>query len=449
MLARVLVALVALLAVLGLPNSRAAADAPGAVVYRLRIEGPIDMGLVPYVKRTLTEAKAAQAEAVIVEIDTLGGRVDAAIAIRDELLRAPVRTIAWVDKRAISAGALIALATTTIAMADGATIGAATPVSVDESGASHAVGEKTVSYVRKEFAATAESRGRPRALAEAMVDADVVVPDVIEAGKLLTLTTSEAVQHGIAQLRADDRAALLRATGLEGAEIRERTPTWAEHVVRFLTTPLVGSLLMSLGLLGLFVEIKTPGFGIPGLIGLVALALFFWGHSLVHLVGWEQVALIAIGLILIALEVFVIPGFGIAGVLGGLALAAGLTMSLAGSGATIVAVVRALGHVALSILLAIAGALVLLRFLPRTRAGRKLVLETAIGPDSAPFASFVGKHGIARSPLRPSGIAEIDGTRVDVVTEGGFVALGEPIEVVAAEGHRIVVRARSTGASAG
>jgi membrane-bound serine protease (ClpP class) len=238
---------------------------------------------------------------VVLEVNTFGGRVDAAVLIRDTLLQARVRTVAFVNKRAISAGALITLAAETIAMADGGTIGAAMPVEMGAPGApAQPVAEKTVSYMRKEFRATAESRKRPPLLAEAMVDADVELPGVIEKGKLLTLTTEEALQHKLADFRADSIDAVFTFLDLVDADIRRASQTWAETLVRFLTHPVTSSLLMTLGILGILVEIRTPGLGVPGALGVASLALFFWGHWLVQLAGWEELLLVGIGLVLLA-----------------------------------------------------------------------------------------------------------------------------------------------------
>src|SRR5262245_5757996 len=224
------------------------AQSPSPVVYIAPVEGIIDLGLAPFLQRVLREATDQAAAAVILEINTFGGRMDAAVLIRDSLLSARVRTVAFVNKRAISAGALISLAAEKIAMADGGTIGAATPVQVGLPGApAQPVEEKTVSYVRTEFRSTAESRKRPPLIAEAMVDADVEIPGLIEKGKLLTLTTEEALQHKIADFRADTIEQVLKQLALEGSEVRRATPNWAENLVRFLTHPLVSSLLISLG----------------------------------------------------------------------------------------------------------------------------------------------------------------------------------------------------------
>jgi membrane-bound serine protease (ClpP class) len=417
------------------------------VVYVVPVEGMIDLGLAPFVQRVLDEATGAGAGAVVLEINTFGGRVDAAVLIRDALLRSRVRTVAFVNKRAISAGALISLAATTIVMAEGGTIGAATPVEMGQpGGAAQPVAEKTVSYVRKEFRATAESRGRPPLLAEAMVDADVVIPGVIGKGKLLTLTTEEALKHKLADFRADSVEAVLERLGLAGAEVRRAAPTWAETVLRFLTHPVVSSLLMTIGILGIIVELRTPGFGVPGVVGIGSLALFFWGHWLVRLVGWEELLLVGAGVILLAIELFVTPGFGVTGVLGLAALLGGLGLSLVGAGATWAVILGAIGRVAVSLLLAIAASLVLLRFLPRLPIGRRLVLETELtareGFASAPETdrAWLGKRGTTASQLRPAGIADIEGERVDVVSDGEFIDAGDPITVVRVDGNRIVVR---------
>jgi membrane-bound serine protease (ClpP class) len=424
------------------------ADTP--VVYVAPIAGMIDLGLAPFVQRVLDEAGAAGAAAVILEINTFGGRVDAAVLIRDALLNAKVRTVVFINKRAISAGALISLAAERIAIADGGTIGAATPVQMGAGGAPEAVPEKMVSYVRKEFRATAEARKRPPLVAEAMVDADVEIPGLIQKGKLLTLTTEEALKHKIADFRANSIESVLKQLELEGAEIRRLAPNWAEEFVRFITNPVVSSLLMTVGMLGIIIEIRTPGFGIPGGLGIASLALFFWGHWLVQLAGWEELLLFVSGLVLLVLEIFVIPGFGIAGVLGIAALLAGLSLSLVGGGASWEFILTAVSRVVFSLLFAAVASLLLLRYLPRLPFGRRLILDTGLvagaGYASAPEEdqSWLGKSGTTLTPLRPAGIADIDGQRVDVVSDGEFIDSGMPITVNRVDGNRIVVRRQRT-----
>jgi len=417
------------------------------VVYVAPIEGIIDLGLAPFVQRVLDEVADAGAAAVVLEINTFGGRVDAAVQIRDALLNARVRTVAFVNKRAISAGALIALAAEELVMAGGGTIGAATPVQLGQPGtAAKPAEEKTVSYVRKEFRATAESRKRPPLLAEAMVDADVEIPGVIEKGKLLTLTTEEALKHKLADFRADTMESALEQLGLGGAELRRASPNWAENLVRFLTHPVVSSLLITLGMLGIILALRTGGFGVTGGVGVASLALFFWGHWLVQLAGWEELLLAGIGVILLALEILVIPGFGFAGVLGIVAILAALVLSLVGTGDRSEIILMAAGRVVFSLLIALIASLVLLRFLPRLPFGRRLILETGLGSGhnygSAPDSDrrWLGKKGRASSTLRPAGVAEIEGERVDVVSDGELIDAGQLIEVTRVDGNRIVVR---------
>ena len=411
------------------------------------VEGVIDLGLAPFLQRVLNEATTAEAEAVILEINTFGGRVDAAVLIRDALLDSKIPTVAFINKRAISAGALISLAAEKIAMADGGTIGAATPVQIGMPGTpAQPVAEKTVSYMRKEFRATAEKRERPPNFAEAMVDADVEIPDVIEKGKLLTLTTDEALNHKVADFRANSLEAVLQSLNLGDAKIYRTSETWAESLVRFLTHPVVSSLLMMVGMLGVLMELRVPGFGLPGIVGLMSLALFFWGHGLVRLAGLEELLLVALGLILVGIEIFIVPGFGITGILGIVALLGGLGLSLVGTGATWDSILSALGQVALSILVAVVAALFLLRYVPRLPFGKRLVLEKKL-PAEEGYASspeedrrWLGKRGTAATDLRPAGIAHFNGERVDVVSEGEFIQAGQPIEVARVDGNRIVVR---------
>jgi membrane-bound serine protease (ClpP class) len=233
---------------------------------------------------------------------------------------------------------------------------------------------------------------------------------------------------------------------LAGAQVRRALPNWAENLVRFLTNPIISSLLITIGMLGIILEIRTPGFGVPGGLGIASLALFFWGHWLVQLAGWEELLLFGSGLMLLVLEVFVIPGFGVAGALGIVALLAGLSLSLIGGGATGEFVLKAVGRVVFSLLIALIASLVTLRFLPRLPFGRRLILETGLlagaGGGSAPESdrNWLGKSGTALSPLRPAGIAEIEGKRVDVVSDGELIEPGVPVVVTRVDGNRIVVR---------
>jgi len=212
---------------------------------------------------------------------------------------------------------------------------------------------------------------------------------------------------------------------------------------------------MTLGIMGILVEIRVPGFGLPGLMGLVSLGLFFWGHTLVQLAGWEEFLLVSLGLILVAMEIFFIPGFGIVGILGIVSLLGGLGLSLIGSGATWDSWLSAMGQVSLSILIAILVALFLLRYFQRLPFGKRLLLKTTLlskeGYASSPEEDqrWLGKQGTAATDLHPSGIAHLNGDRLDVVSDGDFINAGQPVEVVRVDGNRIVVRLLTEPAEGG
>lgn len=482
----------------GLQGSAGAQDDSGSVaasgpVYVVEITETIDLGLAPYLARVLGEAEDAGAAAVVVDIDTPGGRLDAVIQMRDALIDSPLRTLALVDASAFSAGALVAIACEEIHMTPGAVMGAATPV---QGGTGEVADEKTISAVRATFASTAEERGRDPEIAEAMVDTDVEIDGLVEQGSLLTLTASQAVDVGYAESIVTNRAALLDELGLAENELVETSPSFAERLVRLLTNPIVASLLVTVGTLALIGDLLSGGVGIGVVIGLGSLALFFWGHMLAGLAGWEDVALVVLGLALIAVEVFVVPGFGVPGVLGLVALLGGAFLAMLFRDFDFVtddALVRASVTVGTALVAIVVGLVLVLVVLSRRGPPGGLVLrssvdvsapvtqratagwlrwfgadarlpservaaegdDTAVGDDSAvgdvedlvpgragPGVSLTGAVGTALSDLRPAGIAEIDGERVDVVTTGDYVRRGETIEVVSDENYRRVVRRR-------
>ncbi len=418
-------------------------------VYVVPIKGTIERGLAAFVSRVMDDAESEGASAVIFEIDTPGGALDAALVVRDAILYSDVKTIAFINPRAISAGALISLATRHIVMVDGGTIGAATAVDMQGKKAS----EKVISYFRNEMKATAEKTGRPPELAEAMVDEDVDIEDLAPKGKLLTLTTTEAVAKKIAEYRisetgeAEKLQAVLSHYGLNGKPVSHLSVNWSEQVVRWLTHPYVASLLMSLGFLGLIFEIQSPGWGVGGTLGLICLGLFFGSHLLVNLADWTEVLLFLVGLILVLADLFFVVGFGVLAIPGVILMFAGLFLSLMGRPE--LWTWQSVGVGARPLLLAFIStvviACVMLKMLPRTSAWKWLVLHEEERSDAGYIATgqhdaLVGKEGVAFTPLRPSGTGLIDGRRVNVAADGEFIEKDSPITVVEVEGNRIVVR---------
>ena len=420
-----------------------AASAQSSLVYRIDVTGTVENGLAPYVARGIREAEAAGAKAVYLNIDTPGGRIDAAERISDAVRAASIPVYAFVNPRAFSAGALIAISANAVYMRPGAVMGAATPVDGQGTKAS----EKMVSAMRAEFRAVAEQRGLDPRIAEAMVDERVAIPGIVEEGRLLTLTTSEALRVGYAKGEAADEKALLDATGLAGAKVVLVDPNWAESVVRFLTHPVVAPLLLSLGVLGLVFEIKTGAFGLGGLLSLTSLGLFFGSSFVLGLAGWEEVLLLGLGLIALAVEVFVLPGFGVAGILGLAAIGVAIVMAMIGAAPTGGDVAQAFTVLGASLVITAAVVFAWLRHLPNSGRFKGLLLRGDMsgsqGYVSAPVSELVGRDGVALTDLRPAGTARIGSERVDVVTEGEYVAQGSAVRVIRSEGYRHVVRQAS------
>jgi membrane-bound serine protease (ClpP class) len=412
----------------------------GAVV-RVPVHGVIELGLAPFVTRSIRAAEDGGARAIVLDIETPGGRIDAAQQIVNALKEAKIPTYAFVNRRAFSAGALIALATNRIYMRPGAVIGAATPITGDGNKAS----EKIVSAMRSEMRALAEARGLDPRVAEAMVDEQIEIAGVVERGKLLTLTTAEAIRVGYAEEVADWNA-LMATLHTVGAPVHETHVNWAEGLVRFFTNPLVAPLLLSLGFLGLIVELKTPAFGLAGVFGVVCLGLFFGSHYLVGLAGWEELILLVAGVTLIGVEMFIIPGFGVAGIAGLLAVLGSVYLSLVSHLSSEADMSQAAGMLSAAILIVLVGAWALLRTLPRSgRFSRSGVLlgdatDRSTGYISNPVREeLVGATGVAITDLRPAGAAQFGDERVDVVAESAFISAGTPIRVVRSEGYRHVV----------
>lgn len=431
----------------------------GEIVYHLKFVDVVDLGIAPFVRRAIEEAEEAGAVALVLEMDTPGGRVDAALQIRDALLDAEITTICFIHKGAISAGALIAFAHDFIVWSEGSTMGAATPIQMGGQGQAEPVEEKMTSFMRGVMRATAEARDRDGLVAEAMVDAEIVVPGFSEKDKLLTATFEQAEDLGLLDDRAESVAELLENAGLGSAEVITVSENWAERIARILTHPVVSSLLMTFGFMGLLIEFYTAGFGITGIIGLICLLLFFFGHMVVHVAGWEEILILVIGLVLIGLEVFVIPGFGIAGILGMVAVVASLILSLIGLEIDIAFhagfLEQALIQVFAAIVLAGVGTVVVIRYLPSVRPVRRLILTRSLRREDGAVArevlseELVGRVTVAETDLRPVGMGRIDGLRVEIQTRGEYVRKGARVRVVSAKGQVLIVRAEGSGEGEG
>ncbi len=474
-----------------------------ALVYVIDIRTEIGGGVSTYVKKGIQKAEQANADIIVFDIDTPGGKVDSAVKIIRSIQVTEVPTIAFINRQAISAGAMISAACDQIVMTSGATIGDSAPVDTQGNEAP----EKIVTYIRTTIRSTAERQNRNPDIAEAMVDkrlylvrlenGDIIKLRPIEfineqdagtqmkilcdEGELLTLSTIQALDYGFVNTQAENLSELLaqyRIVEIEHdysenvitalpqkdmlsqqeergkkrvsliktlayAKVERFEVTVADRTVFFLTSPYISALLLSLGGLGLLVEIRTPGFGIPGFLGLLFIGLFFGGHMLNQISLWVVMLLFVLGLALIVVEVFVIPGFGIAGIIGLLLMLGSVFYTFfSETGDFSVALL----WLSISIILTSALAIFATIFLPKSSPFQRFALSTVMSADQGyhsagidDFQSFVGKTGVALTPLRPAGTARIENKRLDVVTVGNFIDENTPIRVLEVEGSKISV----------
>jgi len=413
-------------------------------VFLVDITGEIDPRMAPYISRVVSDAENDGAEAIIFKINTFGGRVDAATQIKDAIIGSRLLTIAFINNRAISAGSLIALSCRKICMVPGSSIGAATVV--DQSGQKQS--EKYQSFMRSEMRSTAERNGRRTDIVQGMVDENIIVPGINDHNQLITLTSDEAKKYGIADTLVYNLNDCLSVFGLRDAQIIKVSSNWAEDLVGFLNQPLISSILIMLGLVGIFAEIKSPGFGFPVIIGVISLLLFFGSSYILQLASIINIVLFMIGIILLLLEIFVIPGFAITGVIGIILIIGSIFLSLIGNNLPFWdsgAVSKAIIQLSASLLFAFILIYILAKFLPKSSAFSRLVLSNEEKADQG-FVSYpsikelMGMEGIALTTLRPAGSAEFNGQKYDVVADWEYIPKGNKVKVIRVEGIKVVVK---------
>ena len=417
-------------------------------VYLIPIDGMIDNSLARYIDRANADAEAAEAALIVYHIDTFGGLVDAADKIRKSILGVSIPTVAFIDKNAASAGALISYSSDRIVMAPGSSIGAATVV---EGGSGAVASEKYQSYMKGLMRATATANGRDPQIAEAMVDDSLEVPGISEAGSLLTLAYDEALEVEVAEAILPSIDSILETLEISEASRVDHQASGAEQFLRFFSSPVLQSILMLMMMGGLYFELQTPGVGFAGLMALIGAALFFAPHYMLGLVESWEIALFVVGVILLIVEIFVIPGFGVAGISGLILVLGSLTAGLIGNVGLDMpdrsAVTSAVGTMAVTLVLL--GVLVysLARYLPSSQRLNGLVLAPELSSAEGYVAadtdfSLLGAIGRALTPLRPSGTVQINETseRVDVITAGEFIPSGALVRVVNVRGARVEVR---------
>jgi len=422
--------------------------------------GEIEDGLVYIVERGIDEANKLNARALILHMDTYGGKIHSAEKIMQALSHVDIPTYTFVDTKAISAGALIAAATQYIYMAPQSQIGDAqiiqmSPVSI-LGGAKQVddeLKEKIYSATRAIVRSACERNGHDWKLFEAMMDEEVSISNVIEKGKLLTLTSHEAVETGLAEGISGNISKFLESVEFGNIPRVKIKPSAAEKMSRFFSSMTISGILLLLGLGGLFIELRTPGVGLPGAIGIICLALFFWGHYSANLSGWVPLIFFAIGLILLLVEIFVIPGFGVTGITGIVCIIASLVLAMLewkpgdwSSFPNLEELAAPLAVVALSFTGALALIGVASKYLPAAPFTSRLFLSKKMDKkegysidSSLDLSAFEGKTGVAKTTLRPAGKAVIDSHLLDVVSRGDFIQKGTKIKVVKIDSNHIIV----------
>ncbi|WP_332632158.1 NfeD family protein [Halalkalibacter flavus] len=405
-----------------------------SLVYYIPVEQTVERGLEAFMSRSIATAKEDGATHIILEMDTPGGAVDAAGNIALLIQESDIPIITFVKNKAISAGAYIALNTDQIIMAPGATMGSAAVID----GAGNAADDKTQSYWLSEMRSAAELNDRDPQYALAMADQRIDLPELgAPKGELLTLTAQQALQVGYAEAIASNRAELLDYLELGNVEERDMEVSFSEQIARFVTHPVVIPILLSIGSLGLVLELYSPGFGVPGIMGISALLLFFFGHMFAGFAGWESMILFVIGFLLIMVEIF-IPGFGIFGLLGIASVIGGMLLASFSTASMLI-------YIAIALVITAVATVFIFKYFGNRGPMKKIIHTDSTSTEKGYITNktreeLIGQTGTTLTPLRPSGSAVFDKERLDVVSEGGYIGQGSKIEVVYTAGSRIVVR---------
>ncbi|WP_379138253.1 nodulation protein NfeD [Paenibacillus sp. sgz500958] len=420
-------------------SGSAGSEPKNGPVFIIPVDQEIERGLQSFLKRGFEEAANYGAVLIVLEIDTPGGLVDSAEEIGSMVRESEIPTAAYIKGDAASAGSYIALNANHIIMKPGSMIGSASLVNMTGKAVSD---PKLVSYWKSKMVGAAALNGRDPEIAAGMTDSNIVVdkPELgvrKDKGQIIALTSDQALMAGYADGIADTPEQAISSLGYSTEDIFRVEHTGAEKMSRFLTNPIIMTLLLFIGIAGIVIELIVPGFGAPGIIGIVAFVLYFFGNYVAGFAGAETWLLFILGLIMLVMELFV-PSFGILGLLGSASLIAG-----------VVRAAYSFTHALFSLGIAFAGATVVIiavAVLFKERGvWNRFILKESLTKDRGfvPVQEkimLIGGKGTSITPLRPSGTAIIEGERVDVVTEGGFIAANLSVIVVKVEGSRIVVK---------
>ena len=413
-----------------------------AVLYRIRLDGDIDPASQRLVVLGLDKARKAGADYVMLDLNTYGGAINAADSIRSAILNYEKPVVAYVNMQAASAGALISIACDSIYMKTGSSIGAATVV--DQSG--NVMPDKYQSFMRGMMRSTAQANGRDPHIAESMTD----------TANVLSMTPSEAVAVGYCEGICENTTEVARSViGSDEFIIKsmEDDMTWLDKLIQFLLNPLLQSIFMMMIIGGIFVEIRTPGIGLPLLTAVIGALLYFAPGYLGHVVSYWEIILFIAGLVLIAVEIFVLPGFGVAGITGIIAVIVALTFAMVDNlelfhwdgSLNLRPIIQPLGIVVISAAAAIFGSVWLVKKLYSTRSFDHIALRQEMKAKDgftgvvSGLEDLVGKEVTVFSDMRPGGkVKTIDGRILEATLKfGGFASKGETLKVLSAEQGRL------------
>ncbi|MBU9722505.1 MULTISPECIES: NfeD family protein [Bacillaceae] len=404
----------------------------GKLVFYIPVEQEVERGLQAFLERSIDTAIEEGADHIVFEVDTPGGFVDAAGNIATLIRNTPIPTTAYVIDQALSAGAYISLNADKIVMKPGSTMGSASVID----GSGNAAEDKAQSAWLAEMRQAAELNGRNPIYALAMADPTIDIPESPE-GEILTLTPREAMEVGYAEAIANDRTELLDFLELQNAREQEMEITFAEQIARFVTNPIIIPILLSIGSMGLVLELYSPGFGVPGIMGLSALFLFFFGHMVAGFAGMETFILFGVGIVLLLIEIFV-PGFGIFGALGIGAIIGSMVLASYSTTNIILSIL-------IAIVLTVAMSIIFFKYVGYRGPLKRIILKDATKSEEGYVSNvtreeIIGKTGETLTVLRPAGTAVFNEERLDVVSEGGYIGQGRKVKIVSTAGSRIVVR---------
>jgi len=393
--------------------------------YVVPIKGEINRATHNYVRDVVNDLNKMDVEAIIFEIDTYGGVVDEAIKIKDIILSTNIPTITFVNNKAASAGVLITIAGEHIVMAENAVIGSAETIPNTE---------KILSMWRGVLRDTAQFRGRDSLLIESMADSDIEIEGVITKGKLLNLTAKEAKELGLADILTSDYNVMLEEFGIAADSIEVIDEGLQVKLSKYVASPYISTILLTLGFVGLVIEILTPGFGLGGTISLMGFGLYFGGNILAGNSNWTSLVLFVVGLGLLVIE-GIVPGFGLPGI-------GGIIFMLTGVALAMESLSAALLSLSIAIIITTLVAIVMVKLGFKSKLLGKIVLSSSEKDylSTNTMTALMDLEGISLTELRPSGFIIIDSQKYDALAESGYIPENTPIKVVKVEGSKIFVR---------